>query len=37
MASISDNDIKNIYIDNYINLSKYENLINALKIINLEL
>ena len=37
MAGISDNDIKNIYIDNYINLSKYESLINALKIINLEL
>ena len=37
MAGISDNDIKNICIDECINLSKYESIINALKIINLEL
>ena len=37
MASISEKDIKNIYINNNINFSKYETIINALITINEEL
>lgn len=37
MAGISENDIKNMYINNNINSSKYETIVNALKTINSEL
>jgi len=37
MAGISENDIKNMYINNNINLSKYETVVNALITINSEL
>ena len=37
MSSISEKDLKNIYINNDINLSKYENIVNALITINSEL
>ena len=37
MACISEKDIKNIYINDNINLTKYETVVNALKIINSEL
>ena len=37
MSSISENYLKNIYINNDINLSKYQNIVNALITINYEL
>ena len=37
MASISEKDIKNIHIDNNINLTKYKNVVNALITINNEI
>jgi type I restriction enzyme M protein len=37
MASISEKDIKNIYINKNINFSKYETIVNALKTITNEL
>ena len=37
MASISENDIQNIYIDNNINITKYKKVLDALIIINNEL
>ena len=37
MAGISEKDIKNMYINNNINLSKYETVVNALETINSEL
>ena len=37
MAGISENDLKNIYIDGNVDVSKYEKVINALMIINSEL
>jgi len=37
MAGISEKDIKNMYINNNINLSKYETVVNALITINSEL
>ncbi len=36
MASISDHDIKQIYIDENINFEKYENIMKALIVINTE-